>query len=134
VEIGDGLYIDGGGFSPTNADVLCGLGLDLVIVVAPMSAVPRAARERRDAALRHACRAMLLAEAAALGREGTQVAVVEPDAGDLRVMGRLIGIDVLDEARCDAVVHRVRASTLRRARRGAFAGLERLSPPLARAA
>ncbi len=134
VEIGDGLYIDGGGWSPTNADVLCGAGLDLVVVVAPMSAAPGAARERRDAAVRHACRAMLLAETAALRRSGTPVAVIEPDAGDARVMGRLVGIDVLDEARCDAVVRRVRASTVRRARRGAFPGLERLSGHAARAA
>jgi NTE family protein len=134
VEIGGGLYVDGGGYSPTNADVLAGQGLDLVIVAAPMSAVPGAARGRRDAELRHACRSLLLAEVGWLRWHGTPVAVVEPDAGDLRAMGRVIGLDVLDEGRCDAVVRRVRASTARRARAGAIPGLEVLSPLLAGAA
>jgi hypothetical protein len=49
-------------------------------------------------------------------------------------MGRVIGIDVLDEGRCDAVVRRVRSSTIRRARRGAIPGLDVLSPPVAAAA
>ena len=134
VEIGGGLYVDGGGFSPTNADVLAGRALDLVIVAAPMSAVPGAARGRRDAEVRHACRALLLAEVAWLRSHGTRVAVLEPDAGDLRAMGRVIGIDVLDEGRCDAVVRRVRASTVRRVRGGGIPGLELLSAPAAAAA
>ena len=134
VEIGGGVYIDGGGYSPTNADVLCGEQLDLVVVVAPMSAVPGAARDRRDAALRDACRTILLAEVAALRWRGTAVAVVEPDAGDVRAMGHIVGIDVLDEARCATVVRRVRASTARRARAGALPGLELLSGALDEAA
>jgi NTE family protein len=134
VAIGDRLYVDGGGFSPTNADVLAGLGLDLVVVVSPMSAVPSAVRGRRDAALRRACRTMLLAEVAWLRWHGTPVAVVEPDAGDLRAMGRVIGIDVLDEGRGDAVVRRVRSSTARRVHTGAITGLDVLSRTVALAA
>jgi NTE family protein len=134
VAIGDGLYVDGGGYSPTNADVLGGEALDLVVVVAPMSAAPGAARDRRDAELRHACRSLLLAEVASLRWRGLRVAVIEPDAGDLRAMGRVIGIDVLDEGRGDAVVRRVRASTARRARAGRIPGLELLAPAVAVAA
>lgn len=131
VAIGEALYIDGGGWSPTNADVLCGTNLDLVIVVAPMSAAPGAASDRRDAGVRRACRATLLAEALRLAWEGIRVAIVEPDAGDLSTMGHLIGIDVLDEGRCDAVVRRVRASTVRRIRGGTVPGLDALITPLA---
>lgn len=137
VAIGDRLCLDGGGWSPTNADVLAGLGLDLVIVVSPMSAQPGSRRRGGDARVRAACRTMALAEAAQLRAEGTNVVLVEPDAGDLRAMGRLIGIDVLDEGRCDAVVRRVRTSTLRRVRAGAHPELDILGarrPALAVAA
>jgi NTE family protein len=129
VRIGNRLYLDGGGWSPTNADVLAGSGLDLVIVVSPMSAQPRSAGRGRDARIRAACRAMLLAEAATLRAGGTRVVVIEPDAGDLRAMGRIIGIDVLDEGRCDAVVRRVRASTIREVRSGRHPGLRLLDHP-----
>jgi hypothetical protein len=77
---------------------------------------------------------MLLAEVSWLRWHGTPVAVVEPDAGDLRAMGRVIGIDVLDEGRGDAVVRRVRSSTARRVRTGAITGLDVLSRSVALAA
>jgi NTE family protein len=133
VAIGNRLYIDGGGWSPTNADVLAGEELDVVVVVAPMSALPGAAR-RRDAAARHACRVMLAWEVWYLRCAGVDVVVVEPDAGDLRAMGRLAGIDVLDEGRCDDVVRRVRASTVRRVGEGEWPPLQRLSARVAVAA
>lgn len=134
VPIGGRLYLDGGGWSPTNADVLAGHGLDLVVVVAPMSARPGAARHPRDAGLRAGCRAMLLDEVRRLRGEGTAVAVVEPDAGDLDAMGTLTGIDVLDDGRCDAVVRRVRVSTVRSIMAGEHPELGALSAPLAVAA
>ena len=37
VRIGDYEYVDGGGHSPTNADLVAGLGFDLAVVVAPMA-------------------------------------------------------------------------------------------------
>jgi NTE family protein len=126
VEIHGRLYIDGGGWSPTNADVLADLGLDLVIVVSPMSAVPGCALERRDFVVRRACRSLLMREIAAVRASGTPVVVVEPVEADLRAMGRLIGIDVLDEGRCDAVVEQVTASTVARVRDGSIAGFGRL--------
>jgi NTE family protein len=126
VEINGRLYIDGGGWSPTNADVLADLGLDLVIVVSPMSDVPGCGLERRDFMVRRACRSLLMREAAAVRASGTPVVVVEPVAADLGVMGRLIGIDVLDEGRCDAVVEQVTASTVARVRDGSIAGFGKL--------
>jgi hypothetical protein len=72
---------------------------------------------------------MLLDEAALLRACGTRVVVIEPDAGDLKVMGGVVEADVLDERRCPAVVRRVHASTVERARRGAFPGLELLPQP-----
>ena len=127
VEIGGRLYIDGGGWSPTNADVLAGRGLDLVIVLSPMSAAPGCARDRRDLQIRRACRAMLMEEVALLRRTGTPVAVIEPCDADLLAMGRLIGLDVLDEGRCDAVVAQVRASTAERIAAGALPELALLA-------
>lgn len=126
VRVGERSYVDGGGWSPTNADVLAGLGLDLVVVVSPMTALPGAVRDRRDWWMRTACRRMLMAELARVRARGTPVALIEPDAGDLECMGRLVGCDVLDEGRCAPVVARVRASTAARVRAGRIPGLERL--------
>jgi len=129
VAIGDGLYVDGGGWSPTNADVLAGLGLDLVVVVSPMTAVPGCEVDRRDWWLRRACRRLLMAEVTRVRSHGTPVAIVEPTTPDLDVMGRLIGLDVLDEGRCEAVVKQVRASTIERVLDGRLPELGRLEPP-----
>lgn len=120
VEIGDGVYVDGGGWSPSNADVLAGRGLDLVVVVSPMTGAPGAVTDHADRFLRSACRRMLTHEVAQVRATGTAVAVIEPDRGDLRAMGKLSGIDVLDEGRCAPVVERVRASTIARAEKGAW--------------
>lgn len=124
VAVGERLYIDGGAWSPTNVDVAAGMELDTVVVVSPMSLDPSASVDGRDRSVRAVCRAMLLGEAARLRREGTEVAIIEPIAGDARVMGRLAGIDPLDERRCEAVVHQVRESTTARIAAGAIPGLE----------
>lgn len=87
VPIGDERYVDGGMHSPSNADVLAGLGLDVVIISSPQTAVPHALRPSRDAAFRMACRTLLRREAAMLRRAGSRVLVVEPSAADVRAMG-----------------------------------------------
>jgi NTE family protein len=127
VAIGDRLYIDGGGWSPSNADVLAGRGLDLVVVVSPMTGAPGGVADRQDRWMRSACRRTLMAEVDRIQAGGTPVAIVEPSAEDLGCMGRVIGLDVLDEGRCASVVARVRASTVERARDGEIAGLEALA-------
>ena len=126
VAIGRALYVDGGGWSASNADVLAGLGLDLVIVVSPMTAVPGAARNHADAMMRAACRWILMREAAEVRASGTPVAIIEPEAAELRCMGRIIGFDILDERRCPSIVAQVRASTLSHLRAGRFAELRQL--------
>jgi hypothetical protein len=72
---------------------------------------------------------MLLSELALVRAAGTAVAVVEPDAGDLRAMGSLAGCDVLDEGLCPAIVERVRASVSSRVASGAVPALRPLLSP-----
>ncbi|MFN2581334.1 MAG: patatin-like phospholipase family protein, partial [Candidatus Dormibacteria bacterium] len=82
-------YVDGGAHSPSNADLLAGLGLDLVVISSPMTATPRAFRFSGDAAFRAGCRILLRREAAALRRRGAHTIIFEPSAEDLAVMGSL---------------------------------------------
>jgi len=126
VAIGERLYIDGGGWSPTNADVLAGQALDLAVIVSPMTALPGALGRREDWWLRTACRRMLMAEVGKLRARGTAVAIVEPDAAELRCMGQITRHEVLDERRCPAIVERVRAATTARIRAGALPQLSLL--------
>lgn len=87
VAVGGQRYVDGGMHSPSNADVLTGLGLDLVIISSPQTAAPRSLRPSQDAAFRAACRTLLRREAAKLRRAGSRVLLLEPSAADVRVMG-----------------------------------------------
>lgn len=129
-------YIDGGAWSPTNLDVLASEELDLVVVSAPMSAEAGAVRDPRDRATRNGCREVLDAEVALLRRRGTRVVVFQPTATDLSAMGRLLGPDVLDDARCADVITRSRAAVVERLRRSGelddLAGLG--APPLSHVA
>jgi NTE family protein len=79
-------YIDGGVHSPTNADVLKRSGLDLVIVVSPMSAVRGKARGP-NAAFRWSTHRRLADEVRQLKRAGTEVVRFEPGARSLAAMG-----------------------------------------------
>jgi len=84
VQIGRHRYVDGGVHSPTNADVLGGHDLDLVIVLSPMghtfSAAPRSP-SRRIAHRR------LQREVRTLQRHGVEVQVISPDAATIKTMG-----------------------------------------------
>lgn len=99
VEIDGAAHVDGGLPSPTNADVLVGRDLDLVIVVSPMSGRAPSAlgleRLVRDASHRRVRR-----ERSALERAGATVVALEP-AG--RAVG-LMGLDMLRSNGLDAVV------------------------------
>jgi len=110
VHIGGARYVDGGVHSPTNLDLLAGLGLDLVIVSSPMSSAGRGWRLGFDAPLRRYCRAMLDAEAARVRTRGTPVVAFQPTADDQRVMG----VNAMDGARRADVAAAVYESTLRR--------------------
>lgn len=86
VEIGGLEYLDGGVHSPTNADVLRGEGLDVVIVSSPMSIAHGRARTA-DAGIRWAAHRRLEQEVRRLRAAGAIVVRVEPSAATRVVMG-----------------------------------------------
>ena len=100
VRIGGHRYIDGGAHSPTNADVLVGSGVDVAIVLSPMSAQQTALRRRPDHVLRSLFARRLRIECTALRKAGIEVHVLEPDAAALTTMG----LNALDRKRSAAVV------------------------------
>src|SRR5664279_3762818 len=72
-------YVDGGVRSLCNLDLMAGLGLDLVIVSAPMSSSAWV-EPRRDVALRTWARAQLEREARRVRASGTPVLLLHPGA------------------------------------------------------
>jgi NTE family protein len=110
VEIDGARYVDGGVHSPTNLDLLAGMGLDLVIVSSPMSAARGALGRGLDSPLRRYCRAVLGAEAARVRGRGTPVIAFQPTIADQAVMG----VNAMDGRRRGHVATQVRESTLTR--------------------
>lgn len=109
VRIGTREYVDGGAHSPTNADVLRASGVDLVVVVSPMSA--RSGRARTaDAVIRLAAHRRLQREAARLRAAGIDVLAFEPTPRTLEVMG----VNAMAQDRSAAVVEAAEAETTRR--------------------
>lgn len=103
VEIDGHRYVDGGAWSSTNADVLLGRHLDLVLVLVPMG-IARAVRRRHpDALLRRYLARQTGAEARRLRRQGTTVAVIAPSEDDLAVLtlavGGGVGTTIVEAAR-----------------------------------
>ncbi|MCW2779300.1 MAG: Patatin [Frankiales bacterium] len=86
VSVGADRYVDGGMHSPSNADVVLGDGLDLVLVLSPMT-MARGAGRPADLPVRIAVGRYLAAEVRRLRRTGARVVVVQPTARDLQVMG-----------------------------------------------
>jgi NTE family protein len=70
-------YVDGGVHSPTNADLVAGLGFDLVVVSSPMSGTREALRGRWAGA-RPLHAATLAREVRSVRRDGTPVLVLQP--------------------------------------------------------
>ena len=89
-------YVDGGVYSPLNADMLCGRGLDLVIVLNPISGRPGVGRR--------ACHE--LRKLAVDGVETVMIAPSKPLSGNL--MSRARRNDVMAQAH-DEVAELVRA-------------------------
>ena len=113
VEIDGEHYVDGGAFSPTNADVLAGAALDLVVIVSPMSSSRTAtARLAADAPVRAVYRARLAREVAAVRRRGAGVVTFQPSGEDLAVMGG--AASAMDYQRHGPVARRARETALRR--------------------
>jgi NTE family protein len=80
-------YVDGGVHSPTNADLVAGLALDLVVVSSPMSIASGAPRLAPDQPARRWARVLLAREVARVRRSGTPVLTFQPTGPDLDVMG-----------------------------------------------
>ncbi len=99
VRIGAHTYVDGGAHSPTNAAVLRGLGLDLVLVVSPMSGPAALPYDVYSALRRHAAR-VARREIKALRAEGTAVVTFRPGRAEQQVMGN----DFMSRHRLDEVV------------------------------
>jgi len=110
VAIGEDSFVDGGVHSPTNADVLVGEDLDLVIVSSPMSITGRRVYKSAGSVVRRWSGALLDAEALRLRRHGVPVVAFQPTAADVEVMG----LNAMDPARRGPVARQVRESTMRR--------------------
>jgi NTE family protein len=80
-------YVDGGGHSPTNADVLLRDAPDLVVISSPMSFGPGGGTRSPDAVIRLAVRRYLAREVRLLRRHGSTVVVFQPSPADLAAMG-----------------------------------------------
>ncbi len=103
VHIDGRAYVDGGGHSPTNADVVLKDRPELVVISSPMSFAPGRGTRTPDAIIRIAVRRYLAREVRQLRKAGATVVVFQPTAQDLAAMGLnpmklLRGQDVVDTA------------------------------------
>lgn len=90
VRIDGRAYLDGGAVSPTSADLVAPLGLDEVVIVAPMATsggAPATGLSRLERVLRRWMTRTLDAEEHLLRAAGTRVVRIEPGAEELAVMG-----------------------------------------------
>ncbi|HEX6538980.1 MAG TPA: patatin-like phospholipase family protein [Candidatus Dormibacteraeota bacterium] len=119
VDIGGARYVDGGMFSTTNADLLAGSGLDLVIITAPNTMVPGARGPSADAMFRSSCRILTRHEAVTVRRAGSAVLLLAPSADDVRAMGTVS--DSMSSLHLAEVALQAYESTLRRLSHGPLA-------------
>jgi NTE family protein len=103
-------YFDGAAWSTTNADVLVGEPLDLVVVIAPLCAAATPFHRLQGHYLGDEVRRLRAA--------GVPVVVIDAGLVDVVVMGP----NIMDRARRDAVTRYVRARTTRRLQRGDLVG------------
>jgi NTE family protein len=106
-------YVDGGAHSPTNADLLAGRELDLVIVSSPMSVAGNRLRPTLDLPARRMCRLYLGQEVARIRRRGVPVLAFQPTATDLSAMG----LNAMDPQRRAPVTRQAHESALRKLER-----------------
>jgi NTE family protein len=97
-------YIDGGTCSPTSVDLLAGLGLDDVYVLAPMTSLeydePTSVAARVERQFRRTVTRRMLREASKVRAAGTRVTVLGPGRADLTA----IGANLMDPARRASVL------------------------------
>jgi NTE family protein len=101
-------YVDGGAHSPTNADLVADLGLDVVVVSSPMSRAGRA-MTGRVSPIRQWARRELDRELRRVTRSGPLVIAFQPTGADLGVMG----FNAMDMGRRPAVARQAQDSTRR---------------------
>jgi NTE family protein len=94
-------YVDGGVHSPTNAALLRGCGLDLAVIVSPMSGPAGGRLDVYAASRRHSAR-LLRHEVRALRAAGVRVAVFAPGPAEQEVMGN----DMMSRHRLNEVIQR----------------------------
>jgi NTE family protein len=99
VRIGRRHYVDGGAHSPTGADLLRDRGLDLVIVVSPMSGPAPLPHDIYGASRWHSAR-LAAREVKTLRNSGTPVVVFRPGPAEQEAMGN----DFMSAARVDHIV------------------------------
>lgn len=91
VRIGSSCYVDGGACSVTSVDLLCPLGLDEVVVLAPMVSLgydrPSSVSARVERGLRRVVTRRVLSEVRKLEATGTRVTLLGPGAEDLAAIG-----------------------------------------------
>ncbi|HEX2075898.1 MAG TPA: patatin-like phospholipase family protein [Geodermatophilus sp.] len=99
VQIGGHSYVDGGVHSPTNAAILRGHGLDVVVVISPMSGPAGLRPDIYAASRRHSAR-LLKREVSALQASGVRALVFTPGAAEQEVMGN----DMMSRSRLNEVL------------------------------
>lgn len=91
VTIGGRRYVDGGACSSTSLDLLAGLGLDEVYVVAPMASFapdrPWSVAARFERSFRRIVTGRLRREAEKVRESGTDVTMLAPGPEDLQAIG-----------------------------------------------
>ncbi len=107
VSIGGVRYVDGGVHSPTNADLVSGLNLDLVVISSPMSVARTNPRFAPDQPARRLARFRLVREVARIRRTGIPALTFQPTDADLAVMG----LNAMDPDRRADVTRRALEST-----------------------
>jgi NTE family protein len=88
VRIESGRYLDGAVHSPSNADLVAGLGFDLVVVSSPMTSAPgvRTADDPLGARARAWFAGLLQREIAAVTGKDTPVLCLEPSERDVALL------------------------------------------------
>src|SRR5260370_39562197 len=119
VGVGSETYVDGGAHSPSNADVVAGIGLDLVIVISTMSAPWTALRPSPNIGSRALASWVLEREVRSIRASGTPVLVLEPTAEDLTVMAT----NAMDPKKRAVVAQQARSTTVQRLAHPAAADL-----------
>ena len=117
VEHGGETYVDGGVHSPTNADLVAGLGFDLVVVSSPMSATRTAIRRPTWTGARALHAATLAREVRRVRAAGTPVLVLQPDTGVVDV----VGLNSMDVSRRREIAEAAHASVCAHLRRSSVA-------------